>query len=268
MLENNPYLPPAATTIENEKRKRLSLLEIGAIVAILAILISLLVPAVTSSTRGGHPRADCKNNLKQIAIALHSYHDAFGTFPPAIVYDQQGRAAHSWRVLILPYLEEQSLYDRYQFDEPWNGPNNSKLQDMMPNTYHCPSFYKLETSSTPLGQHLSRLTNYVLITSPDGAFHSDHFTTIESFTDGLSFTLLTAEVRQHAVHWMAPEDVSPTQLLTDLRLSRDEDSSNHAGGLHIGLADGAVRWIPHNTLEADLHGLTTINGSEPAPSGF
>ena len=268
MNQDNPYQPPATTTVPKSKRSGTRTAEILAVIVIVAILIALLQPATMSTPRGGNARAKCKNNLKQIVMALHNYHDAYGIFPPAAVYDQQGRAAHSWRVLILPYLEEQELYESYSFDEPWNGPNNSKLHSSMPRIYRCPSFYKQEAPSTPLGQQLSRLTNYVLVVSPDGAFHGDHSPTIKSFADGTDHTIMTAEVRQHAVHWMAPDDVTPSQLLTDLRLSVDNEHSNHAQGLHIGLADGSVRWIPHDTIESDLHGLITIDGSEPAPADF
>ena len=69
----------------------------------------------------------CKNNLKQIALALHNYHQANGCFPPAYIADKNGRPMHSWRVLILPYLELDHLYKQYNFNEPWDGPNNKKL---------------------------------------------------------------------------------------------------------------------------------------------
>lgn len=268
MNQDNPYQPPATTTVPKSRRSGSRLAEILAVIVIVAILIALLQPATTSTPRGGSARANCKNNLKQIALALHNYHDVYATFPPAVIFDQQGRAAHSWRVLILPYLEEQKLYDRYRFDEPWNGPNNSKLHSMMPRIYRCPSFYKQEAPSTQLGQQLSRLTNYVVVVSPDGAYHGEHGPTLKSFADGTDHTILTAEVRQHSVHWMAPEDVSPSQLLTNLRLCADDDNTNHRQGLHIGLADGSVRWIPHDTPETELHSLITINGGEPAPADF
>jgi len=267
MNQNNPYQPPAMTHSPQSKQRGKRLLEILVVISIVAILIALILPAV-QQTRGGHSRTSCKNNLKQIGHALHNYHDAYGTFPPAVVYDQQGRAAHSWRVLILPFLEGQELYDQYRFDEPWNGPNNSKLHRMMPRVYHCPSYYRKEDPITPLGQQLSRLTNYVLVVSLDGVSNGNQCSTLKSFADGTAYTILTAEVRQHAVHWMAPEDVTPSQLLTDLRLCVDDDHTNHRQGLHVGLADGSVRWIPHNTPELDLNGLISINGSEPAPVNF
>jgi hypothetical protein len=71
------------------------------------------------------------NNLKQIGLALRNYHDAYGRFPPAYVADGHGPPMHSRRVLILPWLEKREIYDRYRFDEPWDGPNNRKPHDLV-----------------------------------------------------------------------------------------------------------------------------------------
>ena len=85
------------------------------------ILVALLLPAVQASREAAR-RAQCANNLKQIGLAFHNYHDAHKTFPPAYIPDKDGKPMHSWRVLILPYLEQQALYKRYNFDEPWDSP--------------------------------------------------------------------------------------------------------------------------------------------------
>ena len=76
-------------------------------------------------------RTHCIHNLHMIAVALQSYYVRYQSYPPAYVADEDGKPAHSWRVLVLPFLgpELKQLYDRYRFDEPWNGPNNSKLAE-------------------------------------------------------------------------------------------------------------------------------------------
>src|SRR5262245_60656054 len=89
-------------------------------------LACLLLPAVQSPGGGGR-RATCANNLRNISLALCQYHDIHGTFPPAYITDEDGRPMHSWRVLLLPYLDQHSVYRQYRFDEPWDGPNNSAL---------------------------------------------------------------------------------------------------------------------------------------------
>ena len=80
----------------------------------------------------------CTNNLKHIGLALLNYNDIFGCFPPAYTTDANGKPMHSWRVLILPFIEQQTLYKRYRFDEPWDGPNNSLLAKEMPSVFPLP----------------------------------------------------------------------------------------------------------------------------------
>jgi Protein of unknown function (DUF1559) len=81
---------------------------------------------ISIMSRGERPgeaarRAQCRNNLKQIALALHDYHQQYGVLPPAYVADASGRPMHSWRVLLLPFLEQQSLYDQYDFRKEKGG---------------------------------------------------------------------------------------------------------------------------------------------------
>ena len=108
-------------------------------------------------------RAQCTNNLKQIALALHNYHAAYDALPPAYIADEHGRPLHSWRVLLLPFLKQQSLYEQYDFREPWNGPNNIKLLSKMPSLFECPS-------SHPPGPAVSTFTSYVVISGPGTMF--------------------------------------------------------------------------------------------------
>ena len=75
------------------------------------------------------------NSLKQIGLAFHNYASATDTFPPAVLYGPDGKTPYSWRVAILPQLDQQTLYVRYNFNEPWDGPNNRKLIAEMPAVY-------------------------------------------------------------------------------------------------------------------------------------
>ena len=84
-------------------------------------------------------RSQCANNLKQIALAMHNYHDVFKSFPPAVITDKNGRPMHSWRVAILPFIEQAALYKNYKFDEPWDGPNNRNLDNIAIPVFRCPS---------------------------------------------------------------------------------------------------------------------------------
>ena len=112
----------------------------------LVSLPALFAWAAAFSRKESATRVHCVNSLKQIALALYSYHDEFGRLPPAYVPDENGRPKHSWRVLILPHLlkndapgsdEMKRIYASYDFSEPWDGPHNRQLARRMPLVYGC-----------------------------------------------------------------------------------------------------------------------------------
>ena len=100
------------------------------------------------------------NNLRQIVVALHSFHDVHGFFPPAVVLGPDGKPWHSWRVLVLPYLEMNHVYEQYRFDEPWDGPHNKQLLAEAPPVYWDPIH----------GESNDGLTHYALATGDGTAF--------------------------------------------------------------------------------------------------
>src|SRR5271166_372859 len=113
------------------RRSGFTLIELLVVIAIIAMLIALLLPAVQAAREAAR-RAQCTNNLKQIALAMHNYASANNCFPPAATYTRDGKPLLSWRVLILPYLEQASLYNQFHLDEAWDSPNNKPLGDRMP----------------------------------------------------------------------------------------------------------------------------------------
>ena len=102
------------------------------------LTVAMLLPAYRSAHEAAR-RARCVNNLKQIGLALHNYHDTYNVFPAAAITDPQGRPLLSWRVAILPFLEQAALYNKFHLDEPWNSPHNLTLVNEWPNLYACPS---------------------------------------------------------------------------------------------------------------------------------
>src|SRR5260221_9789347 len=91
-------------------------------VAFLLFIAAVAIASWLPMERGVRPaarRSQCKNNLKQIGLALHNYHGVWGSFPPPYIPDEQGRPKHSWRTLILPMFDQAPLYNKYRFDEPW-----------------------------------------------------------------------------------------------------------------------------------------------------
>lgn len=177
--------------------------------------------------------------------------------------DDSGIPAHSWRILILPYIDAKDLYDRYRFDEPWNGPNNSKLANEIPSVYQCPSFVNYHKHHDLTTARINQSTNYVAVVAANSVFSGDTPLRIKNITDGSSNTILVTEARHHSVHWMQPDDVTEADILFDLHSAIDDDQANHLGGLQCVFGDGTVRFISSTVDLATFHALITRNANDP-----
>jgi hypothetical protein len=216
-------------------------------------VVALFLPAVRYAGPAAR-RSQCSNNLKQIALALHNYHDFYGTFPPAYIADADGKPMHSWRVLILPYLEKKPLYDLYDFSEPWDGPNNSNLHDRVVRLYCCPECAKTQPQTE---------TNYVAVIGPQTMWPGDKGTTFGDIADGTSNTLMVVEVRDSGIHWMEPRDLHVLQMPLAINPPRGQGiSSRHVNVAQAALADGSVRALSNETPPETIEALLTIAGGE------
>jgi len=215
------------------------------------ILVALLLPAVQAAREAAR-RNQCNNNMKQISLALLNYEATYKSFPPAYVADENGKPMHSWRVLILPFIEEQSLYDQYDFDKPWNSPENMRLAPLMPSVYACPSDYNEPNE-----------TSYLAITGPGTAFPGDQSTKIDDFRDGLSNTIIVAEATGSGVNWLEPRDLDVTTMTFSPNSGPNDPSSNHRGAVNVALADGSVQTMIDGVDPTVLKGMATISGGEP-----
>lgn len=224
-------------------------------IAVFFILIALFLPAVTTSR--APPRAVCCNNLRQILLALHNYHDAYGCFPPAYVADKNGRPMHSWRTLILPYLDRSDIYKQYRFDESWDGPNNSRLTGSIKlNSFRCAQ----DRESPPTH------TNSLAVIGPETAWPGSRCVRIEDFRKGTCNTILLVEVRHSGIAWMEPRDLDMRQMAPGINAKAVQGiSSNHPAGANVGFADGSVRFLPDSLTPAELDAMLSIRGGETAP---
>lgn len=210
------------------------------------ILIGLLLPAVQKVPEAAGRMQDA-NNLKQIGLAMHSYNDATGKLPAAATCDPNGKPLLSWRVAILPYIEQGGLYNQFKMDEPWDGPNNSKLIPLMPKTYAIPN-----DTTTPAG-----LTHYRVFVGNGAAFDWCKGANIPNdFSDGTSNTILVVEAAT-AVPWTKPDelDYDPNGPLPAL-------DNQFSGGSQAALADGEVRMISSSISQQTLRAAITRNGGE------
>jgi type II secretory pathway pseudopilin PulG len=224
----------------------------GAVVALLlcgGVLLALLLPAVQQAREAAR-RTQCKNNLRQIALALHNYNDTYGSFPPAVTYSADGKPMHSWRVLIWPFLDSNPMASQYNMNEPWDSPSNRAVTASMPMVFAC--------ASNPNGPATGN-TSYVAVDGPRTVMNSKQPARIRDITDGTSNTLLVVEAQNSGIHWSEPRDF-------DISLGGTPGpgglSSFHAGGFQAALADGSVRFISGSINPQTLQGLFTIDGGE------
>ena len=200
---------------------------------VVGLLLVLLLPAVQAAREAAR-RIQCSNNLKQIGIALHNYHDVYQSLPPAYTTDENGDPLHSWRVLILPYMEQAALYDAIRLDEPWDSEYNKQFHEQMPSIYAC-------LSSNP-GDRERGLTSYMRIVGPWTTTDGPNTIAFNEVTVGLSNTIWLLEVIPDTC-WMAPIDTQTSELEGHFQFSRTSGvGSRHSGGINIGIMDGSVQF--------------------------
>jgi len=182
---------------------------------------------------------------------MHNYADEHGRFPPAVVYGKKGQTLLSWRVLVLPYIEQEALYKQFHLDEPWDSPHNLALLDKMPETYAAP------------GHKRDRIPPYHTIChvfiGKGAAFDGREGRHWSDFTHGTSNTLLIVEAGP-PVPWTKPEDLvyDPNGPLPELRgVFRD--------GFRCCAADGSAHWVPYSTSEKGLRAIITGDVEHAGP---
>jgi prepilin-type processing-associated H-X9-DG protein len=228
----------------------------------IGIGISLLLPAIQAA-REASRRVQCVNNLKQIGLAMQGYHQKYGCFPPAFIPDQNGKPKHSWRVLILPFLDEQVLYAKYRFDEPWDGPNNQLIESSIPHVYRCPS----DASPNLLN------TSCAMIVGPHAVSDGPKPHSMNDVKDGPSNTIMVAETTKAGINWMEPRDLDAEKinfhtygLEKDLGKEICEIFDCHTDVANVLMCDGSVQTISADSVSPEkLKAMTTIDGGEKMP---
>ena len=232
----------------------------------LGIVITLSLPQ-TPAAREAARRSQCRNNLKQIALALHNYADVTsGMFPAAAT----GTPAVSWRVTVLPFLNTVNgveLRRRYQLDLAWDDAANEPIAQTANSELTCPS------NPSGMDDRERYYTAYVMPTgagtiSPDvqGTYRDD-------IPDGTANTMLVVEACGLEIVWTEPRDIDVTQQPVHINLKGQGKtdspglmSSYHLNGAHATFVDGSVRFISQNIDPNVLRAMTTMNGGEPLPA--
>ncbi len=199
-----------------------------------------------SGVRGGAEDAQRTNNAKQIMLAMHNYNSAYNKFPAGAICGKKGKRLLSWRVAILPYIEQQKLYESFKLDEPWDSENNKKLLLMMPNVFALPS------EDSTKGKTHFRVFVGKSGTSKLG-FDYLQGRKINEFVDGTSNTIALVEAKE-AIEWTKPEELS---------LAEDQDPKSLLLLYHnrylIGMFDGSVRMISDKVSKKTLLDALTID---------
>ena len=212
--------------------------------------LGLIAAALTGPLRENAARAQCVNNLKQIGLAMHNYLSAHNTFPPAYSVDKAGKPLLSWRVLILPYIEQDALYKEFHLDEPWDSSHNRTLIDKIPPTYRCPLAGVKQADRTR--------TTYLVPRGKSTIYPGPEGVKIQKITDGTSNTIMVVDApNNQAVTWTKPDDwtVDPPADLKSI-------FGQHLGGTNVLFADGSVRFFADTLNPQTLAKLLTRDGGE------
>jgi uncharacterized protein (TIGR03067 family) len=194
-------------------------------------------------------RNQSANNLKQIGLAMHNYHDTFNNFPAHAIYSKDGKTPLlSWRVAILPYIEQVALYQQFKLDEPWDSEHNKKLIAQMPKIYE----------PVGLGKSGENRTYYQVVTGPKTLFNGSKMARIASITDGTSNTILAVEAKDPVI-WTKPDDVVLPPKVGD---KMPELGGMFTTGMNLLFCDGSIHWVRKEINPPTLRALISPAGGE------
>ncbi len=214
------------------------------LLAVIAGLVGVALVGEVRSRRQVVAMKTTKDRLKQIELALHSYHEEYRSFPPVYVKGPDDRMWHSWRTLLLPYLGEQDFAAKYRFDEPWDGPHNRELAAKCPEVFQSPHW----------GAEPGK-TNFYGVVGPGTAWPTRHPIGYRDALNGTSNTIHVVE-GPPLVTWLQPRDLSYREWNAALR-------SPGGNGLHVVFMDGSVRFLRPTLPKQTLMRLLTVSPGKP-----
>jgi prepilin-type N-terminal cleavage/methylation domain-containing protein/prepilin-type processing-associated H-X9-DG protein len=285
-------------------RSGFTLVELLVVIAIIGILIALLLPAVQAAREAAR-KTQCKNNLKQITLAAHNYHETYDAFPYASVLRTDPPKYYSFFTAILPQMEQGMLFDLYDVKLPAIDPKNHFAISQIVPSYVCPTMVLCRQVPDTACAEVAAYSSYAVSSGSahsgcdphDGAVRFDLFgsSRFRDFRDGTSTTLFVGELDYGLENYnWSPDSCHPGALrggatqwgigypgysvagvygvYNSRILYRDFDEfetfrSDHPGGAHFALADGSVHFVFDSVDRETLEALATREGREPVDGG-
>lgn len=202
-------------------------------------------------------------------LAINSYHEEFDSLPPPFTTDRAGTRLHSWRTLILPYLDRQDLYHRLRLQEPWNSPHNKEIQ----RRFGASARYAFECPNHPAKPGSAKSeTCYVAIVGPGAAWQIDRQLSFSDIVDGAANTLGVVEVADSGINWMEPRDLYIGQMSTEINSARGQGISSYhftenrmgyTSVSNVAMLDASVRSLSASMPDDLLEHLIMVEDGLP-----
>ena len=264
-----------------KRRRGFTLIELLVVIAIIAILIALLLPAVQQAREAAR-RSECKNNLKQMGLAIHNYHDTYRILPPGFNVDlvvantSTGNGGLGWSGSILPGLDQANLYNTIDFNADWGTGANEDACATYLSVYRCPSDTtvshrnhdgidaRVPTSYLACFSGTRSSDSEANVTDADGIFFLNSSIRMRDLTDGSSNTIGVGECVNNFDEFKdhfyigstsiggwdgAPREYSEYLASTDVAMNTTNEvafGSMHVGGAQFLMMDGSVRFLSEN----------------------
>jgi prepilin-type N-terminal cleavage/methylation domain-containing protein/prepilin-type processing-associated H-X9-DG protein len=260
-------------------RRAFSLIELLVVITIIGVLVSMLLPAVQASREAAR-RIGCSNNLHQIGIGLHNYHDIHNCFPPGCLeprFKRPGGKQFAWSAFVLPCLEQLSLHAAIDFSQPFDAAANAAAAAMVIPTYLCPSTRR----ASPLiqgrgatdygglyGEAIAPLPTDGSWFADNGVMIYDRAFSVADIRDGTSHTLAISEDSNWADgQWINGLNIFDQKYAVNYippnpRFLENEIRSDHPGGANGAFCDGSARFLPETMSLPILKAIITRAGGE------
>ena len=209
------------------------------------VLVALLLPALTSAPRASQVM-QASNHLKQVGLAFHNYHAAYQQLPLPAVTNASGEPLWSWRVALLPFVEEQPTWERWQQDDAWNSGVNSPLLLPIPVVYRSPAEADPNTDQTHI----------FAVRHPRGVMSGESTLAFKDVTDGLSDTILAVWLPHRTTTWAAPEDITLPEIQAEFGKLSPPDA------ILLLMGDGAVRRITQPLDDKTIEAMVTRDAGD------